>query len=173
MKILSSLKTILNSILPILLLACLFVFSSNTDTRNSDQQVIAQLSADLEQMNEQLELLQTQAAENTVSSEPLIAEIAMFAGNFAPRGWAFCEGQKLSISENQALFSLIGTTYGGDGRSTFQLPDLRGKSVVHPKEGLKVNGVRSGRVDAPKNLALGAQEIRYIIALTGVFPSRS
>ncbi len=59
--------------------------------------------------------------------EPLLGTIIMFAGNFAPRGWAFCQGQLLPISQNTALFSLLGTTYGGDGRTTFGLPDLRGR----------------------------------------------
>jgi len=63
--------------------------------------------------------------------EPYIAEIKMFAGNFAPVGWAFCEGQLLPINEYDALFSLIGTTYGGDGQVTFALPDLRGRAPVH------------------------------------------
>ena len=62
--------------------------------------------------------------------EPFIAQIMMFGGNFAPRGWAFCEGQLLPISSNTALFSLIGTIYGGDGRTTFALPDMRGRSPI-------------------------------------------
>lgn len=62
---------------------------------------------------------------------PTIGEIAMFAGNFAPRGWAFCSGQILPISANQALFSIIGTTYGGDGRTTLALPDLRGRVPIN------------------------------------------
>jgi len=64
-------------------------------------------------------------------SEPFIAEIKMFAGNFAPRGYAFCNGQLLPISQNTALFSLIGTTYGGDGRTTTALPNLQGASPMH------------------------------------------
>jgi len=64
-------------------------------------------------------------------SEPFLAQISMFAGNFAPRGWAFCNGQLLPISQNTALFSLLGTTYGGDGRTTFALPDLRGRVPVN------------------------------------------
>jgi len=64
-------------------------------------------------------------------AEPYIGEIRMFAGTFAPQGWMFCEGQLLPISENTALFQLIGTTYGGDGQSTFQLPDFRGRIPVH------------------------------------------
>lgn len=63
--------------------------------------------------------------------EPYVGEIRMFAGNFAPAGWMFCEGQLLPISENETLFNLIGTTYGGDGQSTFALPDLRGRLPLH------------------------------------------
>ena len=63
--------------------------------------------------------------------QPYIGEIRMFAGNFAPAGWMFCEGQLLPISENETLFNLIGTTYGGDGQSTFALPDLRGRVPIH------------------------------------------
>jgi microcystin-dependent protein len=62
---------------------------------------------------------------------PFIGEIRMFAGNFAPQGWAFCDGQTLAISQNDALFALIGTTYGGDGQTTFNLPDLRSRLPVH------------------------------------------
>lgn len=68
-------------------------------------------------------------------ASPFIAEIIMFGGNFAPRGWAFCEGQLLPIAQNSALFSLLGTTYGGDGRVTFGLPDLRGRVPMHPGSG--------------------------------------
>lgn len=64
-------------------------------------------------------------------AQPYVGEIRMFAGNFAPAGWMFCEGQLLPISENETLFQLIGTTYGGDGQSTFALPDLRGRLPVH------------------------------------------
>ncbi len=63
--------------------------------------------------------------------DPFIGEIIMFGGNFAPRGWALCDGQLLPISSNSALFSILGTTYGGDGRTTFALPDLRGRAAVH------------------------------------------
>src|SRR5713226_5314135 len=64
-------------------------------------------------------------------SQPYVGEIRMFAGNFAPAGWMFCEGQLLPISEYETLFNLIGTTYGGDGQSTFALPDLRGRVPIH------------------------------------------
>jgi microcystin-dependent protein len=69
-------------------------------------------------------------------AEPYVGEIRMFAGNFAPAGWMFCDGQLLAISENQTLFQLIGTTYGGDGQSTFALPDLRGRLPLHQGNGL-------------------------------------
>jgi microcystin-dependent protein len=68
-------------------------------------------------------------------AQPYVGEIRMFAGNFAPAGWMFCEGQLLPISENETLFQLIGTTYGGDGQSTFALPDLRGRLPSHQGNG--------------------------------------
>lgn len=68
-------------------------------------------------------------------AQPYVGEIRMFAGNFAPVGWMFCEGQLLPISENETLFQLIGTTYGGDGQSTFALPDLRGRIPIHQGNG--------------------------------------
>ncbi len=68
-------------------------------------------------------------------SEPFVGQIKMFAGNFAPRGWAFLDGQLLAISQNDALFSLLGTIYGGDGRTTFALPDLRGRLPLHVGQG--------------------------------------
>jgi microcystin-dependent protein len=68
-------------------------------------------------------------------AQPYVGEIRMFAGNFAPAGWMFCEGQLLPISENETLFNLIGTTYGGDGQSTFALPDLRGRIPIHQGNG--------------------------------------
>src|ERR1700759_3805568 len=68
-------------------------------------------------------------------AQPYVGEIRIFAGNFAPAGWMFCEGQLLPISENETLFQLIGTTYGGDGESTFALPDLRGRLPMHQGNG--------------------------------------
>ncbi|QAY67085.1 phage tail protein [Paenibacillus protaetiae] len=67
--------------------------------------------------------------------EPFLGEIRMFAGNYPPRGWALCNGQLLAISQNTALFSILGTTYGGDGRSNFALPNLQGSIPVHPGQG--------------------------------------
>ncbi|MEO6251875.1 MAG: tail fiber protein [Ferruginibacter sp.] len=68
-------------------------------------------------------------------AQPYVGEIRMFGGNFAPAGWMFCSGQLLPISENETLFQLIGTTYGGDGQSTFALPDLRGRVPIHQGQG--------------------------------------
>lgn len=79
-------------------------------------------------------------------SEPFLGQIAIFGFNFAPRGWAFCDGQMLPIAQNQSLFSLLGTTYGGDGRQTFALPDLRGRTPLHPGDSSELNqlGERGG-----------------------------
>jgi microcystin-dependent protein len=77
-------------------------------------------------------------------SEPFIAEIRIFAGNFAPRSWAFCNGQLLPIAQNTALFSLIGTTYGGDGRTTTALPNLEGRAAMHPGRGPGLTSRRLG-----------------------------
>jgi len=79
-------------------------------------------------------------------AQPYVGEIRMFGGNFAPAGWMFCEGQLLPISENETLFQLIGTTYGGDGQSTFALPDLRGRLPIHQGGGFtlaETGGVES------------------------------
>jgi len=80
--------------------------------------------------------------------DPFIGEIQFFAGNFAPRGWAFCDGQLLDIAQNTALFSILGTTYGGDGRTNFALPDMRGRIPVHVGQGIGLSpralGEKSG-----------------------------
>jgi microcystin-dependent protein len=87
-------------------------------------------------------------------AQPYVGEIRMFAGNFAPAGWMFCEGQLLPISENETLFQLIGTTYGGDGQSTFALPDLRGRVPVH--QGNNYILAQTGGVE---QVTLGTQQI--------------
>ncbi len=76
--------------------------------------------------------------------EPFIGQIMAFGGNFAPRGWALCDGQLLPISSNSALFSILGTTYGGDGRTTFGLPDLRGRVAMHAGNGPGLSDRRLG-----------------------------
>jgi microcystin-dependent protein len=77
-------------------------------------------------------------------AQPIIGEIKIFAGNFAIRGWAFCNGQLMSIDQNTALFSLLGTTYGGDGQATFALPDLQSRVPVHAGGGVTINGQVAG-----------------------------
>ena len=82
---------------------------------------------------------------NSVNAqEPFLGEIVMFGGNFAPRGWAMCDGQLLPIAQHTALFSILGTTYGGDGRTTFALPDLRGRVPVHAGTGPGLTNRRLG-----------------------------
>lgn len=78
--------------------------------------------------------------------EGYIAEVRLFAGNFAPRGWAFCNGQILSIAQNTALFALLGTTFGGNGQTTFALPDLRGRVAVGPGQGPGLPAVNLGQI---------------------------
>jgi microcystin-dependent protein len=85
-------------------------------------------------------------------SDPFIAEIVMFAGNFAPRSWAFCDGQLLAISQNSAMFSLLGTTFGGDGRVTFGLPDLRSRMAMHPGSGPGLSTRRLGEKGGVQNI---------------------
>lgn len=92
-------------------------------------------------------------------SEPFIAEIRIFAGNFAPRGWAFCDGQLLPVSQNTALFSLIGTTYGGDGRSTTALPNLQGRAPMHPGRGPGLTARRLGERGGVESVTLTEAQI--------------
>lgn len=92
-------------------------------------------------------------------SEPFIAQITLFAGNFAPRGWALCNGQILPIAQNTALFSLLGTTYGGNGQTTFALPDLRGRVPVHPGQGPGLSPVGLGEVGGTETVTLTVNEM--------------
>jgi microcystin-dependent protein len=132
-------------------------------------------------------------------AEPFVGQICAFGFNFAPRGFALCDGQLLAISSNTALFSLLGTMYGGDGRDTFALPDLRGRTPIHMGTGPGLSnrreGSRGGRTAksmADDAITINAQigivnnggsqphnnmqpylTINYSIALFGTFPSRS
>ena len=87
-------------------------------------------------------------------SEPFLAEVRIVGFNFAPRGWAFCDGQILPINQNQSLYSLLGTTYGGDGRTSFALPELRGRTPIHVGQGHQ-QGQKSGE----ENHTLSASEM--------------
>jgi microcystin-dependent protein len=100
-------------------------------------------------------------------AQPFVGEIRMFAGNFPPVGWMFCEGQLLPISENETLFQLIGTTYGGDGESTFGLPDLRGRIPIH-----QGNGFVLAETGGAEEITLTIQQIpahshAYLASLNG------
>lgn len=92
-------------------------------------------------------------------SEPYVAQITMFAGNFAPRGWAFCDGQLLAVSQNDALFSLLGTIYGGDGRTTFGLPDLRGRAAMHAGNGPGLSSYRLGAKGGQERVTLTTNQM--------------
>ena len=92
-------------------------------------------------------------------SEPFVGEIKMFAGNFAPRGFAFCDGQLLAVSQNDALFSLYGTIYGGDGRTTFGLPDLRGRIPLHQGSGPGLSARRLGSKGGSENETLTVSQM--------------
>ena len=92
-------------------------------------------------------------------SDPFVAEIRIFAGNFAPKGWASCDGQLLPISQNTALFSLLGTNYGGDGKSTFALPDLQGRAAMHPGQGPGLSRHDLGQVGGSEFVTLLESEI--------------
>ena len=92
-------------------------------------------------------------------SEPFIGQIIMFGGNFAPRGWALCDGQLLPISQNTALFSILGTTYGGDGRTTFGLPELRGRVPLHPGSGPGLSPRTLGQKSGTETVQLSTNQI--------------
>ena len=116
-------------------------------------------------------------------ADPFIGEIVMFGGNFAPRGWALCDGQLLDIASYTALFSILGTTYGGDGRTNFALPDLRGRAPVHAGQAPAVPAQRLGteggyqlaadgkRSDSVRTTPYGV--VNFIICINGLFPSRN
>jgi microcystin-dependent protein len=90
---------------------------------------------------------------------PFVGEIRIFAGNFAPAGWMFCNGQLLPISENETLFNLIGTTYGGDGQTTFQLPDLQGRVPIHQGTSPVGTPYSIGEKDGVENVTLTAAQV--------------
>jgi microcystin-dependent protein len=92
-------------------------------------------------------------------ADPFVAEIRIFPFNFAPKGWAFCDGQLLPISQNTALFSLLGTTYGGDGKSTFALPDMQGNACMHPGQGQGLSLHDLGEMSGSETVTLLVSEI--------------
>jgi len=92
-------------------------------------------------------------------ADPFVAEIRIFAGNFAPSGWAFCDGQLMQLSQNTALFSLLGTTYGGNGVNTFALPDLQGRAPMHPGQGPGLSLRDLGESGGSETVTLSASEM--------------
>ena len=92
-------------------------------------------------------------------ADPFVAEIRIFPFNFAPKGWAWCNGQLLPLSQNTALFSLLGTTYGGDGKSTFALPDLQGRAPMHPGQGPGLSLHNLGETGGSETVTLLQSEI--------------
>lgn len=94
-----------------------------------------------------------------MASTPFVAEIALFSFNFAPNGWAFCDGQLLSLSQNTALFALLGTTYGGNGKSNFALPNLQGSCIIHPGQGIGLSLRDMGETGGSEAVALIEAEI--------------
>ena len=154
-------------------------------------------------LNTTEEIRTSTTVDKVTSAEPFIGEVTIFAGTFAPRGWAFCNGQLLPIAQNEALYSILGTMYGGDGRTSFALPDLRGRLAVHAGYGPGLNPVKQGQkygvesstplwiptelktakegndVSAiiPQQNPIDREQptlgVNYIIALQGIYPSRS
>jgi microcystin-dependent protein len=92
-------------------------------------------------------------------ADPFVAEIRIFPFNFAPKGWAFCDGQLMPISQNTALFSLLGTTYGGDGKSTFAIPNVQGSAVMHPGQGPGLSDHFLGEMSGSETVTLLQSEI--------------
>src|SRR5258705_5310213 len=92
-------------------------------------------------------------------AQPCVGEIRMFAGNFAPTVWMLCEGQLLPISESETLFQLIGTTYGGDGQSTFGLPDLQGRAPLHMGQGPGLSNYIIGQLSGTESVTLTTNQI--------------
>ncbi|MCW2497673.1 tail fiber protein [Jatrophihabitans sp.] len=105
-------------------------------------------------------------------SDPFVGEIRMFAGNFAPQGWAFCNGQLIAISQNTALFSILGTNYGGNGSSTFGLPDLRGRVPVHWQQGPGLSTYNVGQAGGAESVTLTAQQLPAHSHTVAVNPRR-
>lgn len=156
----TKLRFITSSLLAVFAVAlgCTFFISSST-VEQSNSEFIAELSAELADMKEELTTLKLTEENEAVSSEPMLGEVILFAGNFAPRGWAFCDGQLLPISSNQALFSLLGTIYGGDGRTTFALPDLRGRTPIGAGNGPGLSTIRQGQKAGAESTTLSMNNL--------------
>ncbi len=152
---------------------------SNTESINDLQEILTEL-------NQDASTIRLMNMNSAYYSDPYLGEIAMFAGNFPPRGWAFCDGSTLNIPSNGILFSLLGTTYGGDGKTTFGLPDLRGRMPLHPGGTYNINLGQSGRIKSKimeherdeledKIFTMGQDgytAVNFIICTSGIYPAR-
>ena len=137
-------KIVGSSLLVLMVIGFGLSLVSNTTVERSNDQMLKELAQELNAVSTELAELR-EANQNLDLTNPTIGEVTLFAGNFAPRGWAFCDGQLLPISQYQALFSILGTIYGGDGRSTFALPDLRGRVPVHKGSGPGMETIALGQ----------------------------
>src|SRR5262249_17942098 len=94
-----------------------------------------------------------------IGNANFLGQLALFAGNFAPNGWAFCDGQLMPVSQNTALFAILGTTYGGNGASTFALPDLRGRTIIGAGSGIGLSNYSPGEVLGVENITLTVNQL--------------
>ena len=112
-----------------------------------------------------------------IGSDPYLGTVTIFAGNFAPRSWMFCQGQLLSIAEYTALFSLLGTTYGGDGQTTFGLPDLRGRTAIHQGQGTGLSNYTLGEMGGTESTTMVSSQLpahnHVTVTVTGNPPATS
>lgn len=110
-----------------------------------------------------------------IGTDPYLGTVTIFAGNFAPQAWMFCQGQLLSIAEYTALFSLVGTTYGGDGQVTFALPDLRGRTAIHQGQGTGLSNYTLGEMSGTENTTMVSSQLpahnHMPISVTGTPPA--
>lgn len=181
-----------SSLLIVALVVAAFLFTSTNTTDKSNDQVITELSERLATMEAAKE------ANEFVGGNPFLGEISLFTGYYAPKYYAFCHGQILSIKEYELLFSILGTTYGGDGRSTFALPDLRGRVAIGAGQGPGLKNVELGQKGGVDEGRLNVNKIKvsqdgnnitevisniegnkppytainYIICLDGIYPPR-
>lgn len=106
-----------------------------------------------------------------IGTDPYLGTVTIFAGNFAPRSWMFCQGQLLSIAEYTALYSLLGTTYGGDGQTTFGLPDLRGRTAIHQGQGQGLSNYVLGQMSGTENVTMTSGQLpphnHTLVSITG------
>ena len=134
------------------------ILTSGAVLINLNNEVSASTRPSLADLQAQLTSLQNQVG-SLSPGDPFIGEVRLFSGNFAPRGWAFCQGQLLSIAQNQALYSILGNTYGGDGITTFALPDLRGRVAMGEGNGPGLTNRSLGQKPGVENTVLSTSQL--------------